>query len=1688
MSRTRVRDIICAYAAVWLTLFSIPLKGEGTYELRNRNASNIVPLLESPGKGQTAQFNLNLPRRTVLYVDILFANEVIDLYTSRTDANNNVEFAIWGPGKDFETDTPDWEFNVTSTTSDGYVGSWTEIVNLQTIAGRPRPPASFTPTTTGTYTIIVYGNGNGLGSGAVEFFDVMVRGTNGTTTTADDDLRRGRLFSLQWALSTQNFNDGLFTDVFVIDGEDQGTSYEGYVWEGDMNGIQPFGFHMYANRVGSNPEAYNSYSVDGAGETNLDPATPQAIMSPEFQIYLNDPEKPSFPPNIPQVDNLRFDVNCQEGTPSEGIPSGGIFEFETNGEWVYEIVLDENGDDVFNRNTERALTGDATAGTNMINWDGLFEDGSPAPNETQVRIVLRARASEIHFPFFDVENQNSNTGPTFALQGGDNDISQFYYWDDTEVGGTSTVGVGSLTPHTWGTGGVDGNERIIDTWKAAFEDIQEYALAYSCSATNLRVRKAVTDAAPLLGDTLDFTVDVINLGPNKATFVELTDVFPVADLTVLTNTVTSGTFNLGTGVWDLDSMQVDDRDTLFISATVNGGTVGLNIKNKAEVTLLQADPDLDNNRDSVIVSPREPRIQGIVFEDLNYGGGDGRTLTESSGEPISGVRVELYDASGAFISATTTDASGEYLFSNLSDATYQVRVVSGTVTSSRTGGNNGELGVQVFRTEAPTGETVNIRNEIGGSEPDEEDPGSNTTSQTLAALSSGATTEVHSLATALIAGNDVAGLDFGYNFSTITNTRDQGQGSIRQFILNSNLLGNTNLDQEDAPAGVTAVQKDPEFEHTIFMIPTSDAGYGATPDGGSGNAFVITLSGTANRLPAIADSRTVIDGRTQTAFTGNTNLAVDEQSTGPEIIYDAAGFNDSEPVFDSDASFTWFYDVGITGATETDDQAYGIRLTANAEESRIFNSTLYSNASHALRLEGADDVLVQDNIIRNNGSGTDFADGVFGDGTDNIQVLDNQILSTSGYGISLGGTITDFTVSGNLVKNNGTSGTSDQSGIAVIDVTVTGGTISTNEITGNAQDGILITAGSGITITQNSIYSNGQLGIDLVQDEVTINDSGDGDGDPNGLFNFPILTSATLESGELTIEGFARPGTIIELFLANEDPTGFGEGETYITTVTEGSGDDQNSGTGSYSGTINGKNQGADNTNRFQFVISVGSSVLQGSILTATGTDASGNTSEFSGTVSVTFQGVDILGFVYEDENHNLGKDASENGTGLTLFAKLIDITAPSTVDQSVTVDPATGAYEFNQVLDGEYRIIIDDNTTASDVTPTIPSGWIGTQLPDQIRDSLTVSGVIIGGVNFGLFNGSKVLGTVFVDNGNGGGTPNDGVLNGGEIPQEAIAIRATDNAGTTIWDETTTNSDGTYTVWLPVGAGGTIVQIQQTNVTEFVSIGGQAGTTSGSYDRTTDVVSYTNVLGTTYTGVDFGDVPPNRLLTDGEQFAPQGTSVFFSHQFDANTGGEVTFSLSDAPSAGDNWTALIYRDTNCNGVLDTGEPIISAPETVTAGQTICLIVKTTVPLGVPDGSSNTITLSADFDFTNAAPALSIIYTRQDLVNVGNAGDTGLKITKSVDKTSALPGESLTYIITYVNNGTEPITTLEILDSTPAYTVFASASFATLPDNLTNCVITEPGSGNAGAIKWTFSGSLDPGASSTVSYVVTIQN
>jgi parallel beta-helix repeat protein len=531
-----------------------------------------------------------------------------------------------------------------------------------------------------------------------------------------------------------------------------------------------------------------------------------------------------------------------------------------------------------------------------------------------------------------------------------------------------------------------------------------------------------------------------------------------------------------------------------------------------------------------------------------------------------------------------------------------------------------------------------------------------------------------SITTATPAANNsiINNIDFGFNFDTVVNTRDATacgatsssypcQGSLRQFIINSTLLGGEGALSQSGSGQIDGANTflPASAESSIFMIPGAAL---------VGNVAVITL---ASVLPPIAGPATRLDATTQTINIGNTNagtlgsggtVGVDAiflptfprpevQLTAGNTVVTVSGANSAVLGFALRQGYLQLAGLGglarnnLVGMTATGDSidnsptTYGIEFAGSNSTVRN-NFVTVNNSGVRAQNGGAGSLVTLNEVARPGSNHTDTFDGILLVGTvSNIQVTANLIREQRGGGIEVGfatgASASNITVINNTVRNNGFANggsgaaSAEPMGVAAWAYAGSNVVFSRNLIRDNAGAGLLLVEASGTTITQNSFSNNAGLSIDLdpraidpngigTLQGVTINDNGDTDTGPNGLRNYPVMVSASLIGTELSLAGFARPNSAIELYLAQADPSGFGEGLTYLGLLTEGSPADLDATTGTYGpANINGLAQGADNTNRFSFRITAPGGVAIGTRLTGTAT-ITGETSEFSGNIVVT--------------------------------------------------------------------------------------------------------------------------------------------------------------------------------------------------------------------------------------------------------------------------------------------------------------------------------------------------------------------------------------------------------------------------------------------------------------------------------------
>ena len=282
--------------------------------------------------------------------------------------------------------------------------------------------------------------------------------------------------------------------------------------------------------------------------------------------------------------------------------------------------------------------------------------------------------------------------------------------------------------------------------------------------------------------------------------------------------------------------------------------------------------------------------------------------------------------------------------------------------------------------------------------------------------------------------------------------------------------------------------------------------------------------------------------------------------------------------------------IDISGATAINNIITGNRIGTNSA-----GDAPLGNTGSGIRIRSPQNVVggseVDDyNIISGNSQAGIF---LFGNDANENSILGNYI-GTNNAGLqTIGNGTHGIAIAGNANNQIG-NGTSEGS----------------NVIAYNNSDGIRIEVfgaqpTTGNSILQNSIHSNGLLGIDLGGNGITQNDANDSDTGPNNLQNFPEVSSATYDdlTNSLLIT-FMVPSApsnsaypiIAEFFATNPDER---QGKVFL-------------GAGEFTE--------ADFSNGFKelsLTIAEGIELAAGDQITGTATDNGGNTSEFGALVTV---------------------------------------------------------------------------------------------------------------------------------------------------------------------------------------------------------------------------------------------------------------------------------------------------------------------------------------------------------------------------------------------------------------------------------------------------------------------------------------
>jgi uncharacterized repeat protein (TIGR01451 family) len=160
-------------------------------------------------------------------------------------------------------------------------------------------------------------------------------------------------------------------------------------------------------------------------------------------------------------------------------------------------------------------------------------------------------------------------------------------------------------------------------------------------SADVQLNKTTSNATPNVGQKYNYTVTATNNGPDTATGVVVTDVIP-SGLTYNSYTVSQGTYNSTTGIWNIGTLLNGANATLKLYVTPSSTVDGKNVTNVANKTAEnQYDPTTPDTANVTVKIPFTITIAQLEAESLyvkNYYESHSKTLPTSvtiSGQTIT---------------------------------------------------------------------------------------------------------------------------------------------------------------------------------------------------------------------------------------------------------------------------------------------------------------------------------------------------------------------------------------------------------------------------------------------------------------------------------------------------------------------------------------------------------------------------------------------------------------------------------------------------------------------------------------------------------------------------------------------------------------------------------------------------------------------------------------------------------------------------------------------------------------------------------------------------------------------------------------------------------------------------------------------------------------------------------------------
>jgi uncharacterized repeat protein (TIGR01451 family) len=189
---------------------------------------------------------------------------------------------------------------------------------------------------------------------------------------------------------------------------------------------------------------------------------------------------------------------------------------------------------------------------------------------------------------------------------------------------------------------------------------------------DIALTKSVNKANPSVGENVTFTVTVSNIGPAKATGVQVTDLLP-SGYTLVSTAPSQGDYTAGSGLWNVGALNSGVSATLGITATVL--TTGSYTNRATRTASTPADPNAANDSAAAVVTVKSVTTTAVSSSVNPAAVGQSVTFTATVSPAAATGTATFNNGASTLGTVTLSGGSATYSTSALETGAHSITVI-----------------------------------------------------------------------------------------------------------------------------------------------------------------------------------------------------------------------------------------------------------------------------------------------------------------------------------------------------------------------------------------------------------------------------------------------------------------------------------------------------------------------------------------------------------------------------------------------------------------------------------------------------------------------------------------------------------------------------------------------------------------------------------------------------------------------------------------------------------------------------------------------------------------------------------------------------------------------------------------------------------------------------------------------------